>query len=85
MQIDLYYILTHRVYPPNSTNSGCFWYVGQDINDDVWEDFTSINDATKFNVFEAKCVINKDKSLNDTFNWRYLLVPATSTPIQFIE
>jgi len=88
MQTDLYYIQTISINEIDAITYA-FWYIKpRSQSNNIWSDPDEISEEnlpTAVNIYEAKCIINRDKSLNDTLNWRYLLVPATSTPIQVIQ
>jgi len=86
MQTDLYYILFYNEHKNNKLG----------ISPDLWlhlgdravansNIFNNLHLAHNFNLFEAKKTINELKAEDPDATYIYLLIPATSTPIQIIE
>ena len=66
-----------------------FWYISNSVRD--WADSEDllniknmVNEIKAVNILEAKTTIDKDKK-EDEENWSYLLIPATSAPIQIVK
>jgi len=86
MQTDLYYIVFY--YSPKKSKLGItpnLWMYLEDkvvVNRGI---FSNLHLAHKFNLLEAKQAINKSKAEAPEAVCTYLLVPATSSPIQVIQ
>jgi len=86
MQTDLYYIVFYNEHKGNKLGiAPDLWlHLGDRLvaNDNI---FSSLHLAHKFNLFEAKQAINELKAEDPAAICTYLLIPATSTPIQIIK